>query len=268
MGVNSPPSAPKSAPFRPQRAVIDVFVASETNVPNLNFRPFPDDESNAHGCGRNGADFGADGGELTPMLSKQLFQSNFGLLDLRGIVLVLNRESDFPLLEPVEHVARGYRIQACVIDLADCRPLFEVNVEDPTFGVLFALEADVLKVAGIPESVEVAFDGRSVVDVADLAEDAGLNRLSRDAAVAMDADADDEVLLANNRDRQQQKRQQTEEALPDRAMLPNSYAGGRWRPGRVSLGAHVVAETGGTHRDSMMTTMNRNYLEKIELGKR
>src|SRR5258707_14906244 len=30
-------------------------------------------------------------------------------------------------------------------------------------------------------------------------------------------------------------------------------------------GAHVVAEPWGTHRDSMMTTMNRNYLEKIEL---
>jgi hypothetical protein len=29
-----------------------------------------------------------------------------------------------------------------------------------------------------------------------------------------------------------------------------------------------VAETRGTHRDSMMTTMNRNYLEKLELGKR
>jgi hypothetical protein len=84
----------------------------------------------------------------------------------------------------------------------------------------------------------------------------------------MDADEDDEILLANNRDRQQQKRQQSQEAIPDKTRLPNSYAGRRWRPGRVSLGAHVVAGTGGTHRDSMMTAMNRNYLEKIELGKR
>jgi len=29
-----------------------------------------------------------------------------------------------------------------------------------------------------------------------------------------------------------------------------------------------VAESRGAHRDSMMTTMNRNYLEKLELGKR
>jgi len=141
-------------------------------------------------------------------------------------------------------------------------------VKDPAFGVLFALEADVLKVAGIPESVEVPFDGRGIVDVADLAENAGLDRLGGDAAVAMDSDVDDEVLLADSRERQQQKRQQTKEAIPGRTQLPNSYAGGRWRPIRVSLGAHVVAETGGTHRDSMMTTMNRNYLEKIELGKR
>jgi hypothetical protein len=84
----------------------------------------------------------------------------------------------------------------------------------------------------------------------------------------MDDDANDEILLADNRDRQQQKRQQTEEAIPDRTVLPNSCGGRRWRPRRVSLGAHVVAEPRGTHRDSMMTTMNRNYLEKIELGKR
>jgi hypothetical protein len=84
----------------------------------------------------------------------------------------------------------------------------------------------------------------------------------------VDNDADNEILLTKNRDRQQQKRQQSEEAIPDRTQLPNSYAGRRWRPRRVSLGAHVVAEPRGTHRDSMMTTMNRNYLEKIELGKR
>jgi hypothetical protein len=29
-----------------------------------------------------------------------------------------------------------------------------------------------------------------------------------------------------------------------------------------------VAKSRGAHRNSMMTTMNRNYLEKLELGKR
>jgi len=28
-----------------------------------------------------------------------------------------------------------------------------------------------------------------------------------------------------------------------------------------------VAESRGPHRDSLMTAMNRNYLEKLELGK-
>src|SRR5260221_9082086 len=44
---------------------------------------------------------------------------------------VLDRESDLALLEPVKHIARGDRIQAGVVDLADCRPFFEVNVQDP-----------------------------------------------------------------------------------------------------------------------------------------
>ena len=250
-----------------QGAVIDVFVAPEADLPNLDFGPLLDDESNAHGGGRNRADFGADGGELAPVLGEQLFEDNFGLLDLRGIVLVLNREPDFALLEAVEHVAGGNRIQAGVVDLTDGGPLFEVNVKDPAFGGLFALKTDVLVVAGVPEGVEVAFDGGGVVDVADLAEDASPDRVRRDAAVAVGNDADDEVLLGENGGSQEHKCQQNEEAIPDRTVLANSCGGRKWRARRVSLRAHVVAESRGAHRDRMMTAMNRNYLEKLELGK-
>src|SRR5208283_2797043 len=253
---------------RTQRAVIDVFIAPEADAPNLSLRCLLNDESDADGGGRNRSDFRADGGELTPVLGEQLFQGNFGLLDLSGIVLVLNRESDFTLLEPVEHVAGGNGIQSDVVDLADGRPLFEINVKDPTLGVLFALKADVLKVAGVPEGVKVAFDGGGIVDVADLAEDASLDRVGRDAAVAVDADANDEILLADRGYRQQQKCQPTQEAIPNRPTVPNSCGERRWRPVRVSLRARVVAESRGAHRGSMMTTMNRNYLEKLELGKR
>jgi hypothetical protein len=84
----------------------------------------------------------------------------------------------------------------------------------------------------------------------------------------VDDDADNQVLLAENRGSQQQKCQETEQSIPDRTMPPNPCSGGRWRPGRESLRAHVVAMPRGAHRDSMMTTMNRNYLEKLELGKR
>src|ERR1035441_849514 len=159
--------------------------------------PLLNDESDADGGGRDGPHFGADGGELASMLGEQLLEDNFGLLDLRGFVLILNREPDFALLEAVEHVAGGNGIQAGVVDLADGRPLFEVKVQDPTFGALFALKADVLKVAGVPESVEVAFDGGGVVDVAGLAEDASLDRVGGDAAVAVDFDVDNEILLAD-----------------------------------------------------------------------
>ncbi len=168
-------------------------------VPNLNLGPLLDDESDADRSGRESAYFGADGGELTPVLGEQFLQDNFGFLDLRGIVLALHRESDFALLEAVEHVAGGNCIQSGVVDLADGGPFFDVNVKDPALGALLALKADVLKVACIPESVEVAFDGGRVVDVAGLAEDAGLDRVGRDAVVAMDIDVDDEVLLADNR---------------------------------------------------------------------
>ncbi len=84
----------------------------------------------------------------------------------------------------------------------------------------------------------------------------------------MNGDSDDEVLLANHGDGQQQKRHQTEEAIPDRTVVPNSSGGKRWRPRRVSLRAHVVAESRGPHKNSLMMAMNRNYLEKLELGKR
>jgi hypothetical protein len=37
---------------------------------------------------------------------------------------------------------------------------------------------------------------------------------------------------------------------------------------KVFLGGQVAVEPRRTHRNSMMTAMNRNYLEKLELGKR
>ena len=71
-------------------------------------------------------------------------------------------------------------------------------MKNPALGALLALEADVFKVAGIPESVEVALNGGSVVDVARLGEDAGPDRVGGDAAIAMNVDADDKILLADD----------------------------------------------------------------------
>jgi hypothetical protein len=141
-------------------------------------------------------------------------------------------------------------------------------VKDPTFFVLLALKADVLKVACIPESVEISFDGGGVIDVAGFAEDASPDRVGRDAAIAVDNDGNDEILLADNRSRQQQKRQPDEQEIAGRAPPPNTLGRRRWRPNRLSLRARVVAKSRGPHRDDLMTAMNCNYLEKLELGKR
>ena len=67
---------------RAQGAVIDVFVAPEADASHLNLRPFANHERDADGIGRNRPHLGANRGELTPVLGEQLFQRNFGLLDL------------------------------------------------------------------------------------------------------------------------------------------------------------------------------------------
>src|SRR5208282_2124864 len=253
---------------RTQSAVIDMFIAPETNVSNFDLGPLFDDEGDADCCGRNGADFGADSGELTSVLGEQFFEHYFGSFDLGGIILVFHGESDLALFEAVEYVAGGDGIEAGVIDFADGGALFEVNVQNPALGTLLALEADVLKVAGIPERVEVAFDGGRVVDVARLGEDAGSDGIGGNAAIAVHDDADDEILLAKNGGGQERKREPSEEPIPAATPPPNSWGERRWRPGGRALPARVVAQRRAPRRDYLMTAMNCNYLEKLELGKR
>ena len=81
-------------------------------------------------------------------------------------------------------------------------------------------------------------------------------------------DADDEILLGEERGGQEQKDDETKQTAPERTVAPNSFDIRRWRPGTVPLRAHIVAGALSPHRDRMMTAMNRNYLEKLELGKR
>ena len=212
-----------------QDAVIHVFVAPEADASNLNLGPLLDGESDADGIRRDGTDLGADGGKLTSMLREQFFQDNFGPLDLRGIILALRREGDLALFEAVEDVAGGNRVQAGVVNFADGRPLFDVDVDDPALGILFALKTDVLKVAGVPECVEVTFDGGGVVDVSGFAEDASLDGVGRNATVAVHLDGDDEVLLPNDGDSQEQKRHRNEESIPDGTIAPNYCSERGWR---------------------------------------
>src|SRR5208283_2106279 len=114
--------------------------------------------------------------------------------------------------------------------------------------------------------------GGIVIHVADFGEDASLDGVGGNAAVAMDHDADDEVLLGCQRGNQERKRYANEKAIADGRALPNTCGERSWRPRGVSRwvspGAQVTAGTRRAHRNSMMTAMNRYYLEKLESGKR
>jgi hypothetical protein len=93
-------------------------------------------------------------------------------------------------------------------------------------------------------------------------------------------DANDEVLLARNGGDEERENEQNEEAIPDASqdgtVLPNTCGERSWRPRVVyrwfsrviSPGARVAAGTRRARRNSMMTAMNCNYLEELELGKR
>ena len=118
-------------------------------------------------------------------------------------MVVFDREADFALLEAIEHVAGGNRAQAGVVDLADGGSLLHINVEDPTLGGLVALEANVFEIAGVPQRVEIALQGGGVIDVADAGKNARLYGFDRNAAVAVDADADDQISLCGSGQRQQ-----------------------------------------------------------------
>jgi hypothetical protein len=74
--------------------------------------------------------------------------------------------------------------------------------------------------------------------------------------------------LAEDGNGEKQQCEQSEDANADRAAPPNSWSQRSWRPRGGVPRALVVAESQGTRRNILMTTMNRNYLEKPELGKR
>ena len=88
------------------------------------------------------------------------------------------------MFKRIQHVAGSYRTQSRVGNFADRRALFDDDVEHPPLHGLFTLKAYVLKVAGIPQGVEVAFQPCCIVDITDLSKDSSLDRFGRNAAVS------------------------------------------------------------------------------------
>jgi hypothetical protein len=62
---------------------------------------------------------------------------------------------------------------------------------------LLALHADVLEVAGVPQGVEVAFQRGLIVNISWAGKDTGPNRICGNAAVAVDFNCCDDVLLGS-----------------------------------------------------------------------
>ena len=157
---------------RNQSAIVDVFVPLEANLSHFHLGAFADHKGQAHRSRGDGTNLAPDSRKLAAVLSQQLLQGDFRLLDLGGIVLALHRESDLALLETIEDVAGRDGTQAGVVDFADGRALFNIDVEHPAFWSLLTLETDVLEIARVPEGVEVALNGGQVVDIANMGENA------------------------------------------------------------------------------------------------
>jgi len=68
-------------------------------------------------------------------------------------------------------------------------------MDAPAFRRLLALETDIFEIAGVPKGVEIAFKPRRVIDIAGMGEDARLYGIGWDAAVSMNHDLSDEILL-------------------------------------------------------------------------
>ena len=137
-------------------------------------------------AGGSGFHFRANRGELMSVLAQHLLQHHLGALDDRGVVLALHREGNLFLLEAVQHVGDGNRVQALVVDLADRRLFTHVHNQLHAVLLLFvdALNAHIVEVAGIPQRVEVALHHRGIVLIAGPRKQPRQNGFLGDATVA------------------------------------------------------------------------------------
>ena len=74
-----------------------------------------------------------------------------------------------------------------------------INVKNPALGGLLPFEADVFEVAGIPQGVEITLDCSLIVHIPGLGEDSGFDGIDRNAAVAVNPNVGDQILLAEAR---------------------------------------------------------------------
>ena len=168
-----------------------MLVADKSDLADVNFGTFFHHEGDANLGRRNRADLGAHGGELPAMLGQQFFDRYLGLFDLGGVVLALRGQTDLAVLEAIQDVALGNRIQAQVFNFADGGTLFDIDVDDPALGRLLPLESDVFEVTCIPERIKVALQGRRIINVPDTGEDPGFDGFRRNSPLPMNNNTND-----------------------------------------------------------------------------
>ncbi len=182
-----------------QRAGTDVVISAEGDLAHLHGRPFLHVEDQLDRGRRNVLDLGAYGRKLVAVLGQHFPDHGDGVRDPCRVVLALDREPDLLLLEAVEHVGLGDGIQTLISDVANGGLLADVDVEDNALRRVLLLDADVLEIAGIPEGVEVALDGKGIEGLADAAEHAGQDGFPGNPAGADHPNLDNFLLAGRSR---------------------------------------------------------------------
>ena len=169
----------------------NMLVAGELDVAHLDGGAFLDIEVDLNRSRRDVLDVQLYNGELVSVLGEQIFEDGGGAQNLGRVVLALHGHADLFLLEAVENVGRGDRVVALVVDFADGRLFLDEDIEDDAFLCVFAFDAQIFEVAGVPERVEIALDGDGVVDIAGVGEEPRQDGFLGDAPVADHADGID-----------------------------------------------------------------------------
>ena len=116
------------------------------------------------------AHLGRDLGELPPALGQILLEHDSGPLNLAGVVHRFDAETDAPLLEAIQDLGDGDRLDSRVGDGADDLALGQHEAQDLSGLARLDLHADVVEPSGVPEGHEVAPQGVVVDLVAPLGE--------------------------------------------------------------------------------------------------
>src|SRR5579859_2318357 len=135
--------------------------------------------------------------ELAAVLSEQFLEYDFGPLDFCGIEWAFHGETDLALFEAVENIRFRDGMNAFVTDAANLRAFLHFKNDDFAIGAVLDTQLYVLEELRVPESLKIAAQGLFIVGIAFAAEDARLESVAADSAVANKFDAlDHELRLA------------------------------------------------------------------------